>query len=73
MQILRGMGYGASDSATTAHGAGMVIWPAQSALQSMLRHEHVALVTAAYLCVYYIGIAVGSAVGGCADRPRRAR
>jgi len=61
MQILRGMGYG------------MVIWPAQSALQSMLRHEHVALVTAAYLCVYYIGIAVGSAVGGCVGQLCRAR
>ena len=60
-------------SATTAHGAGMVIWPAQSALQSMLRHEHVALVTAAYLCVYYIGIAVGSAVGGCVGQLCRAR
>lgn len=33
----------------------MVIWPAQSALQAMLKHEHVAIVTAAYLCVYYIG------------------
>ena len=43
---------------------GLIAFPVQAALQSVCNHENVALITSAWLALYYIGRAVGSAIGG---------
>jgi SIT family siderophore-iron:H+ symporter-like MFS transporter len=45
-------------------GGGMINFPTQAAAQTACKHEHVAVITAAFLAVFYIGRAVGSAIGG---------
>lgn len=45
-------------------GAGFFTYPTQVVLQVYTKHEHLAVMTASYLCMYQIGSALGNSVSG---------
>ncbi|GAA5877929.1 hypothetical protein JCM8547_007081, partial [Rhodosporidiobolus lusitaniae] len=45
-------------------GSGSISFPVQAAIQSVVKHEHLAAITAGMLTVFYISQGVGSAIGG---------
>ncbi|TXT10691.1 hypothetical protein VHUM_02196 [Vanrija humicola] len=43
---------------------GMVYFPAQAAIQAVVKHEHVAIVTALYTACFQVGAALGNSMSG---------
>lgn len=45
-------------------GGGFFAYPVQALIQTEIKHEHVAIITAIYLTTYRVGAAIGSSISG---------